>query len=96
MKAIKILTILVALLLTSCNSDNHKQLLTNELSCVQHRIIDSQSIVKDGEVLTKTTVFTVQEIRVRSTLKEDGERHEYNDTITVKYAVNDFGVESIK
>lgn len=88
--------LIAALTITSCNTDNHEQLLIKELSCVQHRIIDTQTVVKDGEVPTKTTVFTVQEIRVRSTLKEDGERHEYNDTITVKYAVNDFGVESIK
>lgn len=94
----KALFILIATLtITSCNTDNHhEQLLTQELSCVQHRIINSKTLIKDGEVPTKTTVFTVQEIRVKSTLKEDGERHEYKDTITVKYAVNDFGVESIQ
>lgn len=87
---------MAALTITSCNTDNHEQLLIKELSCVQHRIIDTQVIVKNDEIPTKTTVFTVQEIRVKSTLKEDGERHEYKDTVTVKYAVNDFGVESIQ
>jgi hypothetical protein len=94
MKVLFILTTVLSL--TSCANDNHEAILSDKLKCEKHIILSKEKIVSDNEIPTTTTVFTVSKVRTVSTLKEDGEHHEYEDTTVCKYAVNDFGIDTIQ
>jgi hypothetical protein len=94
MKVLFILT--TVLLLTSCVNDKHESMLYDKINGIKHVVLSKQKIVDDSSIPATTTLFTVAKIHEVYTRGEDGEYHRYNDTVIHKYAVNDFGIDTIQ